>query len=230
VTCGQSPYQYSNLSRVKYDVARYHLGWFRKVVTEFPDVGFFWRIGGDNPQSRLWAHGDGCAFQLYGAFDAFSCGIAHRLELPRPEEASFNRMRLRISEQAHPGLVHSIEAISGAAEWSELEELRHRAAHRGVLGQYVWSGPATPGPVPPGRYVTRVYLDPQAVDEGTRREALPVLTGLVSWAEGPLRWLWNIGETWRKDHEPTAIGTIIDLDVGGLPVPKPDSEGKASPP
>jgi hypothetical protein len=65
-----------------------------------------------------------------------------------------------------------------------------------------------------------VYLDPRTVEEDACREAAPVLSDLVRWAEGPLRWLWNIGETWREPHEPTALGTLMDLDVGGLPVPK----------
>jgi hypothetical protein len=219
MTCGQSPYQYSNLSRVKYDVARYHVGWFREVVTTFPDVGFLFRIGGDNPQAPLWAHGDGCVFQLYGAFDAFSCAIAHHLGLPRPDEASFNKLPL--SKIGPPQLARSLKEILESAEWSEIAELRHRAAHRGVLGQYIWSGPAAPGG---SRYVTRVYLDPRTVEEDSRREALPVLTELVAWSEGPLRWLWNIGKTWRQPHEPTSIGTLIDLDVGGLPVPHPSRE------
>jgi hypothetical protein len=216
MTCGQSAYEYSNLSRVKYDVARYHLGWFRGAVTE-PGTGV-WRIGADHPQAPMFAHGDGCVLQLYGAFDAFSCAIAHRMGLPNPEVASLTGLRLQVLGQDHPELARSVTVILESADWSELAELRHRAAHRGVLPQYIWSGPADRGEAVP-MYVTRVYLDPRRSGKRSRREVLPVLSSLVAWAEGPLRWLWNIGETWREAHEPSAIGSIMDLDVGGLPVP-----------
>jgi hypothetical protein len=196
------------------------VGWFKKVIEEIPAVTWVWRIGNHNPQAPLWAHGDGCALQLFGAFDAFSCGIAHHLGLPRADEASFAGLGNGIPSQ-HIGLARSVRAIVEAEEWKELADLRHRAAHRGVLGQYLWSGPASSerDATAGGPYVTRVYLDPRTVELETRREALPVLWKIVSWAEGPLRWLWNLGETWRQPHEPSVIGTLADLDVAGIPIP-----------
>jgi len=202
VTCGQSPYQYSNLSRGKYDVALYQLAKFEGLLPDLPSV-FNWRREGEHhPAAPVWAHSDGAILQVYGAFDAVACAIAHRFDLPDSKRASFGRLLAAQLPAAEAPVRESILAVVGSTEWNELDNLRDEAAHRGVVVRH-FSASADG---------TQIYVDPHGAPE--RREAFSLVCGLVIWAGGPLRWFWHGVEAWRESWEPSVIGSMMDLDAG----------------
>lgn len=199
MTCGQSPYQYSNLSRGKYDVARYQLAQFEELLSRLPSVRWR-REGGHHVAAPVWAHSDGAILQLYGAFDALACSIAHRFDIPDSKRAAFNR-RLAVQLPADAGPVRdSILAVISASEWKEIEDLRNEAAHRGVFVRYFTA--SADG--------TEIYVDPRGASK--RREAFSLVRRLVIWAGGPLRWFWRGAEDWTEG-EPSVIGSMMDLDA-----------------
>jgi hypothetical protein len=205
VTCGLSPYQYSNLSRVKYDTSRYHLDELDRVLPTIPPAQVFnFQPGTEEPLLPVWAHSDGCIFQLYAAFDAFACAVAHRFGLSRPERASFKALTgdRGVGKQVPDQLAvsESVQAIIDSDEFGDLEDLRNRAAHRAVVGQRVRAGSYSG---------IRVLFDHGLV-QGPEVEVPPVLHRLIDWAHGPLWWLWDMGETWRQSHETSALGSRMD--------------------
>lgn len=200
VTCGQSPYQYSNLSRGKYDVALYQLAQFEDLLPRLPSVFQWRREGVHHPAAPVWAPSDGAILEVYGAFDAVACAIAHRFNVPNSKRASFGGLANRLPPGTAP-VRRSILVVTGAPEWKELDELRNEAAHRGVVVR-TFSASADG---------TKIYVDPSGTLE--RREAFALVRRLVAWAGGPLRWFWLGAEAWRE-WEPSVIGSMMDLDAG----------------
>jgi hypothetical protein len=201
VTCGQSPYQYSNLSRGKYDVALYQLAQFEELLPRLPSVFRWRREGPHHPAAPVWAPSDGAILEVYGAFDAVACAIAHRFNLPNSKRASFGRPLARRLPSGTAEIRKSILAVVGAPEWDQLDDLRNEAAHRGVVVRTFSA--STDG--------TRIYVDPRGASQ--RREAFALVRRLVIWAGGPLRWFWLGAEAWRGG-ELSVIGSMMDLDAG----------------
>jgi hypothetical protein len=201
MVCGTSPYQYATASRLKHDLAGYHLEQFNLARKSVPDNAVFFTPD-PTIAAPLWAHSDGCALQLVGAFDAFACAIAHKLHRPRSDRASMARLIPRASDGQFSSLVKHVQ---GATEFTELLELRNHAAHRRVLGQSVHATSEDPG-------VLRLYLETDAMTSIVRTEANDELARLLAWARGPLVQLWTEAETWRRIGEPTVLGTALAIE------------------
>jgi hypothetical protein len=210
VACSLSPYKYAISSRLKYDVARYHLNQFRRVLPEVPQIVLFFRLDQDHGLAVVWAHSDGCVSQLFAAFDAYACAVAHQFGLRKTDRASFKRIAADKGLTSTPeeeAVAGAIEAVVASSQYQDLDGLRNTAGHRGVVGRSLRAD-TDPG--------IRVFLEPDASFKGEGTEVLPTLESLVAWAETPLRELWDRAEAWRQDHEPSVKGTPGDLDGAAL--------------
>jgi hypothetical protein len=208
VTCGLTPYTYARASKLKYDVARYQLSQFEGALPVVPWAALIFRMNQLPGLSPVLAHSDGCVLQLYAAFDAFACAVAHRLTLlPRDDRASFKGLRGPGIALDSAELADLIGAVLDAPEFEQLEDLRNLAAHRGLIAGSVRSASPT------GMGV-EVYLERGAAKKDGETDVLQLLGGTVEWAKEPLRWLWEFAEAWLEPGEHSIKGTVGDLDSG----------------
>jgi hypothetical protein len=176
-------------------------GSIRGAFRQLPSVVSWRREAGHHSATPVWAHRDGAILQVYGAFDALACSIAHQFKTPGSKRAAFSRHLASQLPAGTTAIKDSILTVVASTEWGELDELRNEAAHRGVIVRYFTS--SADG--------TKIHVDPAGTAE--RREAFSLVHRLVNWAEGPLRWFWLGAEDWREPWEPSVIGSVLDLDA-----------------
>ena len=203
MTCGLSPYRYSNHSRFKYDVAMWHLLQFRRALDIVPSSAMFFRFDGEHALSPVWGHADGVVLQLHAAFDASACALAHRHTWPSSDRASFRVLGGKALHQTTEmkAARRILEPILTAAEWGRLVELRDRAAHRTIIGGSLRLH---------DEGASVAYFEHDGASRGEGTEVLPELEGLAQWADGPLAWLWEVAEGWRQLNENPVLGTLSD--------------------
>jgi hypothetical protein len=219
VGCGITPYRYAILSRLKYEVSRYHLSQFERVLEMFPQIALLRPIGDQLGVSPIYAHSDGCVFQLYGAFDAFACAFAHRFGFPDAERASFARsVDKRLAPQWPEDLEEAdslrdeIREVVESERFGHLEELRNLASHRGVVVRYLVAD-RDPG--------IKAFFT-QSKDPAERGpEVLSELQEVVNWALTPLLNLWDVAEEWREPGEYSVEGTLHDIEMRLPPAEEP---------
>lgn len=192
--CGLSAGMYWHISRLKYEASAWHLDRLDEVARSLRPGPFdpskaFTR---DGPYVPFVAHADGAALQLFGAFDAFACAVAHRFDLPVDQDrVSFRKLR----PSGDSDLDDRMAAIRDADEWRWIADFRHPAAHRDVVAAEVRFAQGLPAAV----------FRRAADGVSARQDVIAELRGLHDWAQGPLRDLWALTEDWR-DHPP---GTVI---------------------
>jgi hypothetical protein len=199
LSCGLSPYRYSNYSRFKYDVAMWHLLNFDRALEMVPSSVILVRFGEEHPLAAVWGHADGIVLQLHAAFDSWACSLAHRCGWQSSDQASFGQLATsplpRSTEMKAVRRV--LDPILSADEWVRLVELRNRAAHRTIVGESLRLN---------DEGASVAYFD----QGGQGAEVLPELRRLASWADGPLEWMWQIAEAWRQPDEDSVIGMRSD--------------------
>lgn len=207
MTCGLSPYRYSNYSRFKYDVAMWHLVQFRHVLDIVPPAATFFRFGDEHPFSPVWGHADGVVLQLHAAFDACACALGHRCGWQNGDRASFRELAGKTlpSNAEMEAMGRVLGPILTAHEWLRLVELRDRAAHRTIVGGSLRLN---------DKGASVAYFEHDAASRGEGTEVLPQLERLTAWADGPLVWLWEIAECWRLPDEHSVLGTLPDRFAG----------------
>ena len=204
MSCGLSPYRYSNYSRFKYDVAMWHLIQFRRALDIVPSSAMFFRFDGEHALSPVWGHADGIVLQLHAAFDAWACALAHWCTWPNSDRSSFRILstkkppRTATEMKAVWRILHPILI---AAEWRRLVELRDRAAHRTIIGGSLRL-------LDDGASIA--YFEHDGASRGEGTEVLPELEHITQWADGPLVWLWEVAEAWRQPTENPVPGTLSD--------------------
>ena len=170
MTCGHSGYQYSKMSRLKFEVAYWHLDRLVEGSRIVPGYAPLLRFGRHRGLVPLVAAADGVVNELYGSFDAFACAVAHAYGFGgHQDKVSFRG----IGDTSGPGgrdeVGISIRTILASTQWRDLSDLRHIASHRAVVTGSFRLGQETGA---------EIYLERQGASTGKGTDLVATLDGL----------------------------------------------------
>jgi hypothetical protein len=121
--------EYAYLTELKFEVARYHLREFKRLLPTGPGVCF-------NPRHRqvsapIHAHADAAIFETFAAFETFSCAVAHECGWKGADVKSF--AEVANDERLPTKVRRSMRATIRSDRWDVLDELRNIVGHRAVV-------------------------------------------------------------------------------------------------
>jgi hypothetical protein len=190
---------YRRVSIIKRGMALRHLRDLRDILD-----GMRGQLLGTPLVSEYWEAGDcaadACVVQLYAAFDAFACSVAHAFGMGNPDAASFTGHVPGGRTAESRALRDSMRAISADPAFRRLDFYRNLAAHRGLVAE---------GWVVEGYRNTGAVAYPALRAGGIRGAPDPpgtpiadILADLFESTRPALEWLWGLTEGWDPGWTP----------------------------